>query len=214
MGGIQPAMVEAAADNLKNQGRGRPRQSIQAAMVELAAKGEARITHVMGGAGWAQGAVRWAVADGWYSAEVSRTLLTQAEPRITTMCPHTPTLLEMGSGWEGGTDRFSQEIPRVVTWDAHRQNLGERGKAAPEILGKFSRGGKKAVRWAASKAGVSKEAARLLWVSPACVKESVANGLGKSRGCGQGVFGGEEETSRVDSEVDTILDGIEDWKRE
>jgi len=91
--------------------------------------------------------------------------------------------------------------------------MGERGLTAPEILGKFSRGGKKAVRWAASKAGVSREAARLLWASPACVQETVANGLGMSRGCGQGVFGGEEETSRKDSEVDTIMDGIEDLER-
>ena len=49
---VKPAMVEAAADNLKNQARGRPRQAIQAAMVELAAKKEVRIEHVIGGEGW------------------------------------------------------------------------------------------------------------------------------------------------------------------
>jgi hypothetical protein len=204
-----PAQVEEAADRLKQkEGRG----AVHAAMLELVAMGEARVECAMHL--WEEKAMAWAVARKWLTTSKASTILRRAKAHIKQVPRDTLTILEMGSGWEGATEGLRQVIPRVVTWDMQSQVLGEKGRTSPEILGLFSRGGQKAVRWAAAKAGVSRKGARMLWVSLSCTHTSVANGMGRTQGTGNGLYGGViEEADEVEvSDLEAVMDGVKDWQ--
>ena len=156
----------------------------------------------------------WATQQGWVTSEEGDAAMQDADQHVTTIDPDTVTLIELGSGWEGATEGFRQVIPRVVTVDVTRCQMGERGKAVPEVRARFERGGERLVRWVAAKAGVSRDGARMVWVSVSCKEGARPNSLGRSRGCGRGGHGGQSAGATwTDEDIDEVVEGITDWER-
>ena len=111
--------------------------AVRAAIVILAAKGEVRVkarVESSGGAPnetWVREALQWASQQGWMTKEEAAATEHRANQKITDMQEFVPTLLELGTGYEGATEGLKEAWTRVVTQDMTRQKITPRKRGDP-----------------------------------------------------------------------------------
>ena len=200
-GRVSAALLSSMGDNLKRESQ----REIDAAAVILAARGEIVIEARVRTPGsaettWAATAMQWAVEAGWMGQEEANDTLLKAKRSIHTNEEPMPTIIELGSGWNGATEGLRRVFGRVVTLDKAQHPIGRGRKTCPDILASFQRGRDKeggVVRWAASMSRTTVHELAAVWASPACTEESTCQGFNKGRPWGKGVAAGKKRSKEA-----------------
>ena len=140
-GRVSAALLSSMGDNLKRESQ----REIDAAAVILAARGEIVIEARVRTPGsaettWAATAMQWAVEAGWMGQEEANDTLLKAKRSIHTNEEPMPTIIELGSGWNGATEGLRRVFGRVVTLDKAQHPIGRGRKTCPDILASFQMG--------------------------------------------------------------------------
>ena len=123
----------------------------------------------------------------------------------------------LGMGWGGATQGLKEAgISSVIEVDCEgRIETGPtEGALAPDVMALFSDGGEDLIRYAARKGRCRIQDIVLVQASPSCLATSVANGLGKSRGCGRGAYGGKGDEVDDTNEFMTVVRALLKWEEE
>ena len=211
-GRVSAALLLSMGENLKRESQ----KEIDAAAVVLAARGEivieARVQTMRNeGTTWADAAIQWAVAAGWMGQKEAADILIKAKKAIHTAGEQVPTIIELGSGWNGATEGLRRVFGRVVTLDKAQHPIGKGRRTHPDILASFQRGRDKeggVVRWAARMSRTTVQELAAVWASPACTEESTCQGFNKGTPWGKGVAAGKKRSKEATQAMQSVLEGI------
>ena len=212
---ITAPMAEQAVDNLR---QGACRQAVYAALLLAAHNGVITLEVRPAGKGgaliplrqWVMCHLDWAWHNQWISKSARKQIATalHAGAQLRTIDDDQPTIIELGTGWEGAWEGMTAAGVRVVTVDIMQQKIGKGRMTHPDLIMDFMQGGGRLVRRVAHLAKVRKRALIGVFASPSCKDTSVANGLGKGKG-GRGYYAGK---GNLTSEgLKELLAGLSDY---
>ena len=181
-GHVSAALMTTMGENLKR----RTQREVEAALLILAAQKEVTVEAKVRGVGgsrrdWANETMQWAVTQGWLGPQEANDLMSSAAEAIRVPTGIMPTVIELGSGWNGATEGLQRVFERVVTLDRDQHSQGQH-KTTPDILADFRQGRDKKgglVKWAARQSRTTEREQAAVWPSPSCIEESTCQGFNK-----------------------------------
>ena len=210
---VKAAMLRQMETNLKREDGS---IEVRAALVLCAAAGEMQVEDMRRRGGGAapgdrvQEAVDWMVQQQWVRLQDAPGLVSRAKQRYVQRTGEHPTVIELGSGWEGATGGLRKTWPRVVTMDKQPQQ--SRGRVLhPEILAEFEAGGEHhagLVEWARVRSDVSQGELGAVWASADCTQESTGQGMNKDKDHAAGVFATGKRTPEAQRALEAVFRGI------
>ena len=209
-------MLEQAADNLRKK---TSRSAVYAAMLRAVHQGSIALEVRPTGPGgakitlqdWTRKHLQWAEHAGWRTKQESRAMATSLamNTHLTEVNDDQPTILELGTGWEGAYEGMILTGVRVIACDIMQQRIGPDRMSYPDLLIDFASAQGNLVRHIASIAKVKKSAIIGVFASPSCKEHSVANALGMGTGAGLGLYGG--RGNLTSPALMQIILGIQDY---
>ena len=197
------------------------RKAVQAATLAVAYKEGWHIQH----SGLARGAAEisaeeWvekvgseAVEEGTYTATEMERVVRGV--KVSTM-PKGPKALVLGSGYGGATTGLMLAGMPVIGVDceAKIQTGTREGVLAPDVMAMFSDARGNLVKYSARRGCVKVKDIVMVQASPSCQATSIANSLGRSRGCGRGKHGGQEAEEKERNEFMKVVTSLLEWEEE
>ena len=224
---MRAGVMSTMVDNLRAPTTFAPKAcvtAVRAAIVILASRGEVRVQARVEGKGsapnttWVEDSTQWAVEQGWLTQQEGVSTGLQASQNISGMQAFVPTLLELGTGYEGATEGLKRAWERVVTQDMVRQKITPRRRGDPgrwavlehkEEFGKAAGHGRGMVQWIGGRTKVRPRELGAVWASPSCKPWSTLQALNEGAAAmySEGVSG--EELAELRAVIDGILQARE-----
>ena len=216
---LTPGLLEALIRSRAS--RGTRRAAVYAATLAASARWGWRIQHSgMGNGGqrisataWMRGIAVEAVKAGWYTEAQMDNVI--AEAQVTTPERRNVAIV-LGMGYGGTSEGLRTAGMRVVDLDSEAiVRTGEKeGALAPDVMAMFSDAGEDLVPYVARRSCTPIGEVAMVSASPSCLDTSVANGLGKTKGCGRGIAGGKDTPREDTHEFYAVMRGLKKWASE